>query len=118
MQRILLKSKIHRAVITEGDLNYPGSITIDKGLMEKADIVENEKVLVVNINNGARFETYAISDASVPGCICLNGACARLGHPGDIVIIMSFSYCSEEEIKNFKSRIVLVDDKNQVTEIQ
>ena len=117
MFRQMFKSKIHRAVVTDGNLNYIGSITIDKELMEKADIIDNEKVLVVNITNGARFETYAIPGERGSGIICLNGGGARLTLPGDIVIIISFGLYTKEELKDFKPVILHVNEKNKPIEI-
>jgi aspartate 1-decarboxylase len=110
----MLKSKIHRAVVTEADLDYVGSITIDKKIMEAADIIENEKVTIVNNNNGARFETYVIEGEAGSGVICLNGAAARLAHRGDIVIILTYTILNDEECKNHKPRLVFVNDKNEV----
>lgn len=114
MLRYMLKSKIHRAVVTEADLDYVGSITIDKKIMEAADIIENEKVTIVNNNNGARFETYVIEGEAGSGVICLNGAAARLAHRGDIVIILTYTILNDEECKNHKPRLVFVNDKNEV----
>lgn len=116
MQREMVKSKIHRATVTESDLNYVGSITIDEELMEVADILEGEKVLVVDIDNGARFETYVMTGERSSGQICLNGAAARLVHIEDKIIIMSFSLYNEEELKNYKPLIILVDEKNKAIE--
>lgn len=116
MYREMFKSKIHRATVTSADLNYVGSITIDEGLMEKAEILENEKVLVVNNNNGARFETYAIKGERNSGIICLNGAAARMVHVGDKVIIISFGLYSEDELKDFRPVILYVDDNNNILE--
>jgi aspartate 1-decarboxylase len=113
----MFKSKIHRAVVTESDLNYIGSITIDKELMEKADLLDSEKVLVLDIDNGARFETYVMTGKKGSGQICLNGAAARLVHIGDKIIIISFGIYSPEELKDFKSTIVFVDENNKVTSI-
>lgn len=110
----LMKSKIHRAVVTEANLNYVGSITIDEDLMDKADIMHNEKVQIVNNNNGKRFETYVIPGERGSGTICLNGAAARLVHPGDIIIIMAFAIFEKEEAKTFKPTIVLLDENNTV----
>ncbi len=109
----MLKGKIHRATVTEANLNYAGSITIDAALMEAARILPNQKVQVVNNNNGARFETYAIPGEKDSGVICLNGAAARLAQPGDIVIIIAYALMSEEEAKNYSPKIVFVDDKNR-----
>jgi aspartate 1-decarboxylase len=110
MLRYMLKSKIHRAVVTEADLNYVGSITIDEDLMEQADLLENEKVTVLNINNGARFDTYVQTGPRGSGKICLNGAAARLVHVGDLVIILSYELCTKEELETHKPIIILVED--------
>ena len=110
----IVKSKIHRAVITESDLNYVGSITIDEDLMEAANIIEYEKVMIVNNNNGARFETYVIRGERGSGMICINGAAARLVQPGDIVIIMAFTTMKMEEAKQFKPAIAFPDSENKV----
>lgn len=113
MQITILKSKIHRATITSADLNYEGSISIDKRLLEAANILPYELVQVVDINNGQRFETYAIEEKPGSGQIKLNGAAARLGHVGDLIIILSYATLSVDEAKNFKPSIVQVDSKNQ-----
>jgi aspartate 1-decarboxylase len=112
--RYMLKSKIHRAIVTEADLNYVGSITIDKNLMEAANIIENEKVTIVNNNNGARFETYVIEGEAGSGIICLNGAAARLATRGDVIIILTYTILSDEECKEHKPQLVYVNEKNQV----
>ena len=117
MYRQMFKSKIHRAVVTAADLNYIGSITIDQDLMEKADILEDEMVLVVNLNNGARFETYVMIGERGSGEICLNGAAARLVELDDRIIIISFGLYNEEEIKTLKSKVVHVDENNKVIDI-
>ena len=117
MFRKLLKSKIHRAVVTGSDLNYVGSITIDKNLLEKAGIREFEFVQVVNINNGARFETYAVAGQPDSGVIELNGAAARLAQPGDRIIIMTYIYIEEPLPEEWQPTIVLVNDQNKVEEI-
>jgi len=109
----ILKAKIHRATVTDADLNYEGSLTVDTELLEKTGILEFEKVHVVNINNGARFETYIIKGKPGSGEICLNGAAARLGQKGDKVIIIAYALLSEEELKNHKPNIILVDDNNK-----
>jgi len=114
MFRTMMKSKLHRATVTEANLNYVGSITIDEELMDLADIYENEKVQVVNNNNGARFETYVIPGPRGSGVICLNGAAARLAHPGDKVIIISYGIMTSEEAKTHKPIVVLLDDRNRV----
>lgn len=111
----MMKSKIHRAIVTEAELNYVGSITIDKTLMEAAKILPNEKVLVVNNNNGERFETYVIEGEADTGTICLNGAAARLAQPGDTVIIITFAQMEEQEAKEHRPRVVFVDVKNRIT---
>ena len=116
MQRIMLKSKIHRATLTGSDLNYQGSITIDENLMEKADILSGEQVHVLNINNGVRFVTYVIAGARGSGEILLNGAAARLGQIGDKVIIISYCHIPTEKAKDCKSTIVLVDENNKPRE--
>lgn len=110
----ILKSKIHRATITESNLNYIGSITIDEQLMEASNIIEYEKVSIVNNNNGARFETYVIKGERNSGVICINGAAARLVQPGDIVIIMAFASMDMEEAKVFKPSIVFPDANNKL----
>lgn len=114
MFRTMMKSKIHRATVTEANLNYVGSITIDEQLMEAADLLENEKVQIVNNNNGARLETYVITGPRGSGVICLNGAAARLVQPGDNVIIISYAMLSGEELKSHKPTVVFVDENNHV----
>ena len=110
----LLKAKIHRVRVTEANLNYVGSITIDTVLMEAAGILSNEKVLVVNINTGDRFETYAIRGERSSGIICLNGAAARLVQPDDMVIIMCFAWFKPEEAENHKPKVVFCDVQNRM----
>ena len=114
MLRTMCKSKIHRATVTGADLNYVGSITIDPVLMEAADLVEYEQVAVVNINNGARFETYVIPGEPGKGEICLNGAAARLAHSGDRVIIISYAQYNDAEMSGYRPQFVFVDDQNRV----
>lgn len=114
MIRKISKSKIHRATITDSNLNYEGSLTLDPNLMDAADIVPNEIVQVVNINNGARFETYVIKGKKGSGEVCLNGAAARLGQRGDKVIIITCGYVDDKELSAFSPRIVKVNEKNQV----
>jgi len=114
----LMKSKIHRAVVTEANLNYVGSITIDEDLMDAADIVENEKVQIVDNNNGNRFETYVIPGKRATGTICLNGAAARLVQPGDVIIIISYGIFDKNEAKAHIPRLVFVDDKNKIVNIR
>ena len=114
----LFKSKIHRATVTEANLNYMGSITIDEELMEKAHILPNERVQVVDNNNGARLETYVIPGPKGSGVICLNGAAARCAQPGDTVIIMAYAWMDEAEAKRHKPTVVMVDEKNRVVEVR
>jgi len=113
----MLKSKIHRAVVTESNLNYVGSITIDEDIMDAADIVENEKVTVVNNNNGARFETYVIKGERGSKIICLNGAAARLVQEGDVIIILTYTLLEDEECKGHEPRLVFVNEKNEIDKI-
>ncbi|AIQ25103.1 Aspartate 1-decarboxylase precursor [compost metagenome] len=113
MFRHMMKSKIHRATVTEANLNYVGSITIDENLMEAADILENEKVQIVDNNNGSRLETYVIPGPRGSGVICLNGAAARLVQPGDTVIIISYAMLSSEELESHKPTVVFVDENNR-----
>jgi aspartate 1-decarboxylase len=108
----MLKSKIHRATVTDANINYEGSITIDRKLMTEADILPYEQVHVLNINNGARFTTYAIEGEEGSGEICLNGAAARLAVRGDIVIILTYTQVPEEQTKNYKPKVVHVNEKN------
>ncbi|MBS4008109.1 MAG: aspartate 1-decarboxylase [Clostridium sp.] len=118
MQRTMCKSKIHRATVTDANLNYVGSITIDEDLMDAADLLPYEQVQIVNNNNGARFETYIIKGKRGTGTICLNGAAARLVQPGDIIIIISYVQVTESEARNFKPRILVVNEKNQIIAIK
>lgn len=117
MFRTMLKSKIHRATVTEADLHYVGSITIDCDLMEAADILPNEQVHVLDVDNGSRLETYAIEGERGSGEICINGAAARLISPGDIVLILSYQTVREEEARDVHPRIVHVDEANRVVSI-
>jgi aspartate 1-decarboxylase len=112
--RIMLKSKIHRATVTEGNIDYEGSITIDKKLMRAADILPYEQVQVLNINNGARFSTYAIEGEEGNGDICLNGAAARLAVRGDLVIILTYTDMSDEEAREYKPIVVHVNERNEI----
>ncbi len=107
----ILKSKIHRATVTEANLNYIGSITIDEALMNAAGIMENERVHIVNNNNGARFSTYVIKGEKNSGVVCLNGAAARLVQPGDVVIIMAYAMMDEKEALEFKPKVVFPEAK-------
>jgi aspartate 1-decarboxylase len=113
MFRTMMKAKLHRATVTEANLNYVGSITIDEDLMDLVDLLPNEKVQIVNNNNGARLETYTIPGPRGSGVICLNGAAARLVHPGDIVIIISYAMMTEEEARNNKPKIAVLDAANK-----
>jgi len=117
MFRTMMKSKLHRATVTEANLNYVGSITIDQDLMEMADIWENEKVQIVNNNNGARLETYVITGPRGSGVICLNGAAARLVQPGDNVIIISYGMMTDEEAREYKPKIVILGADNKPAEL-
>lgn len=109
MQIQVMKSKIHRVTVTQADLNYVGSITIDEDLLDAANIIANEKVAIVNNNNGARLETYVIKGERGSGVVCLNGAAARLVQPGDIVIIISYGLMDFEEAKTFQPSVVFPD---------
>lgn len=116
MRRTLLKSKIHRATVTEADLHYVGSITIDPLLMEAADVVEHERVEIYDITNGERFATYAIPGRRGSGEICINGAAAHLARPGDLVIVATYAEYDEEELAGHEPRVVFVDERNRITE--
>lgn len=114
----MCKSKIHRATITEADLNYQGSLTVDEDLLDAAGIRVYEKVAIVNINNGARLETYTIRGERGSGTICLNGAAARLGHAGDKIIIITYAQFSPEELPaDYEPRVVHVDESNRIRAI-
>lgn len=113
----VLKSKIHRATVTQAELNYVGSITIDESLMEAAGIYEYEKVQIADVDNGARFETYVIAGEAGSGIICLNGAAARMVSTGDKVIIMCYAQMMPEEVKENPPKVVFVDDRNKITSI-
>ena len=117
MKRTMLKSKIHRGRITGSDLNYVGSITIDSDLLEAADIVEHEQVHVLDIDNGARFETYTIAGAPGSGEITVNGAAARLVHTGDTVIVVSYASYGEDELDAYRPRIVHVSEENRIVTV-
>lgn len=111
-----LNSKIHRATVTDANLNYVGSITIDETLLKAAKIREWQKVEILNVNNGERFQTYVIKGKADSGQICLNGAAARKAQPGDKVIIVTYGQFEESEIENYKPTIVIVDDNNKIAE--
>ncbi|KXH81995.1 aspartate 1-decarboxylase [Sporosarcina sp. HYO08] len=117
MFRMMMNSKLHRATVTEADLNYVGSITIDSDLLDAAGMLPNEKVHVVNNNNGARFETYIIAGERGSGVICVNGAAARLVQRGDVVIILSYVYMTDEEARTHEPTVLIMDEGNQVKEI-
>ena len=114
MRRTMMKSKIHRATVTGSDLNYVGSITLDPRLMELADLLEHEQVHVLDLDNGARFETYAI--CGEPGDVIINGAAARLVHTGDRVIVISYAQYDEAELESYAPRVVHVDSRNRPTD--
>jgi aspartate 1-decarboxylase len=114
MQRHLMKSKIHRATVTSADLNYEGSLTVDEDLMDAADLVTYEEIQVVNVNNGERFTTYLIPGPRGSGVVQLNGAAARLGHPGDRVILISYGVFSPAEAERHLPRVVFVDERNGI----
>jgi aspartate 1-decarboxylase len=115
--RIMMKSKIHRATVTQADLHYVGSVTMDAALMEAADLLEGEQVAIVDITNGARIETYVIPGPAGSGVIGINGAAAHLVHPGDLVIIMSYAVLSDAEARAMQPHVVHVDEQNRVVKI-
>jgi len=117
MYRTVMRSKIHRARVTDANLNYVGSITIDEDIMDAVNIAPNEKVQIVNNNNGARLETYVIPGERGSGQICLNGAAARLVQKGDIVIIIAYGLVSEEELRSHQPVIAIMDENNRITEL-
>ena len=115
--RTMLKSKIHRATVTEANVEYRGSITLDPLLLEAADILPFEAVHVLDITNGARLQTYAIEGERGSGCVCINGAAARLVHEGDLVIVLTYDLMSEAEARSHRPRLVYVDERNRITEV-
>ena len=117
MQISMLKSKIHRAVVTQAELNYVGSVTIDEDLMDAAGLLEDERVHIVNVNSGSRIETYVIAGERGSGVICLNGAAARSGQKGDLVIIMAYANMTPEEIKAHRPKVVFVGDNNEIVQV-
>ncbi|MEV6558523.1 aspartate 1-decarboxylase [Nocardia sp. NPDC051756] len=117
MRRTMLKSKIHRATVTQAELHYVGSLTLDAELMEQADLLAGELVHVVDVNNGARLETYVIEGERGSGTVCVNGAAARLIHPGDIVIIIAYASVDEDELLKLEPRVVFVDAANNVVRV-
>ena len=117
MMRIMMKSKIHRATVTQADLDYVGSVTLDAALMEAADLLEGEQVAIVDITNGARIETYVIPGEPGSGVIGINGAAAHLVHPGDLIIIMSYAVLDDAEARVLKPTVVHVDEKNRILKL-
>ncbi|MCX5866775.1 MAG: aspartate 1-decarboxylase [Proteobacteria bacterium] len=117
MERMMLKGKIHRATVTDANLDYEGSITVDQKLMEAADIIQFEQVHIYNISNGNRFETYCIEGPPGSGTICLNGAAARMVSRGDLVIIAAYGLMNAEEIKSHKPKLVYVDAQNRIVKV-
>lgn len=117
MYRSMLKSKIHRATVTQADLHYVGSVTIDEDLMDAADLLEGEQVAIVDVTNGSRLETYVIPGERGSGVIGINGAAAHLVHPGDLVILISYGVMDAAECRTYRPRVVFVDSDNQVVEL-
>lgn len=117
MYRTLMNGKIHRATVTEANLNYVGSITIDEDLLDAVGMMANEKVAIVNNNNGARLETYIIPGERGSGVVCLNGAAARLVQEGDIVIIISYVFVAEDNVKEHKPKVAIMDENNRIKEL-
>jgi aspartate 1-decarboxylase len=115
--RIMMKSKVHRATVTQADLDYVGSVTLDAALMEAADLLDGEQVAIVDVTNGARIETYVIPGPRGTGVIGINGAAAHLVHPGDLVIIMSYAMVDDAEARALKPRVVHVDGRNRIVKI-
>ena len=115
--RIMMKSKIHRATVTQADLDYVGSVTLDIDLMEAADLLDGEQVAIVDITNGARIETYAISGPRGSGIVGINGAAAHLVHPGDLVIIMSYTMLGDAEARALQPKVVHVDEHNRIVKL-
>lgn len=118
MQRHMMKSKIHRATITSADLHYEGSLTVDQDLLDAADLLNYEEIQVVNVNNGARFTTYVIPGERGSGVVQLNGAAARLGLPGDLVILIAYATIEDVEAERFTPRVVFVDEQNRIVRPQ
>jgi len=118
MMLTMFRSKIHRATVTEANLNYTGSLTLDRDLMDAAGMLAYEQVHVLNINTGGRFVTYIIEGKRGSGVVCLNGAAARLGQPGDLVIVLTYAQMTPEEAQNFKPTRVIVDEKNRVVKVE
>ena len=116
MQRVMMKSKIHQATVTEANLQYEGSITIDRDLLRAADILPGEQVHVVNLNNGSRIETYTVEGPAGSGTICMNGAAARWAQVGDTIILLSYAFLEEEQARRNKPKVVFVDRSNRIRE--
>ena len=116
MMRKMLRAKIHRATVTQADVDYEGSITIDRRLMDATDLLPNEAVCVWNVTNGNRFETYAVEGAPDSGVICVNGAAAHLVNPGDLVIIAAYTWLEEEAARAYEPKVVFVDERNRMRE--
>ena len=117
MMRIMMKSKVHRATVTQADLDYVGSVTLDAALMEAADLLDGEQVAIVDVTNGARIETYVIPGPRGSGVIGINGAAAHLVHPGDLVIIMSYALVTDAEARALEPKIVHVDEANRIVKL-
>ncbi|QIS01332.1 aspartate 1-decarboxylase [Nocardia brasiliensis] len=117
MLRTMMKSKIHRATVTHADLHYVGSVTVDQDLLDAADLLEGEQVCIVDINNGARLETYVIAGERGSGVIGINGAAAHLVHPGDLVILIAYGQMNEQEIAEYDPKVVFVDERNRQVEL-
>lgn len=117
MFRTMMKAKIHRAQVTDANLNYVGSVTIDQDILDQVDILPNEKVQIVNNNNGARLETYVIPGERGSGVVCLNGAAARLVQKGDTVIIISYALISENELESFKPKVAIMNENNEIVKL-
>ncbi|WP_078553305.1 aspartate 1-decarboxylase [Bacillus alkalicellulosilyticus] len=117
MYRTMMKAKIHRARVTEANLNYVGSITIDQDIMEEVDILENEKVQIVNNNNGQRFETYVIAGPRGSGVFCLNGAAARLVHVDDVIIVISYAMIHQSDVGAHQPKVAIMDENNKIVEM-
>ncbi|WP_067647977.1 aspartate 1-decarboxylase [Nocardia harenae] len=117
MLRTMMKSKIHRATVTHADLHYVGSVTVDQDLLDAADLLEGEQVCIVDIDNGARLETYVIAGERGSGVIGINGAAAHLVHPGDLVILIAYGMMDEAEVRAYTPRVVFVDDRNRAIEL-
>jgi aspartate 1-decarboxylase len=117
MLRTMMKSKIHRATVTHADLHYVGSVTVDPDLMDAADLLEGEQVCIVEIDNGARLETYVIAGERGSGVIGINGAAAHLVHPGDLVILIAYGMMDEAELREYAPHVVFVDEKNRQVDL-